>query len=141
MVDAAGDLLPGDERRFWFIDEITAITDGWPPAIKWLRDNDGRFALDTVVLTGSSAANLTEAVKALAGRRGNAVNSDRILLPMSFRDFATIRFADAPDRVGGCPPNDPGHSRWPISLIPLWSMPSVGLRPGYTNLSTTGRPT
>lgn len=106
VVDAAGDLLPERERRFWFIDEITAITDGWPPAIKWLRDNDGRFALDTVVLTGSSAANLTEAVKALAGRRGNAVNSDRILLPMSFRDFVKIRSADAPGRVGGLPPND-----------------------------------
>ena len=108
VVNAAGDLLPDGERRFWFIDEITAITDGWPPAIKWLRDNDARFALDTVVLTGSSAADLSEAVKALAGRRGDAVNSDRVLLPMSFRDFATARAAAVPDRVGGHPPSDLG---------------------------------
>ena len=77
-VDAAADLIPGDGRRFWFIDEITAIPDGWPAAVKWLRDNDLRFGLDTVVLTGSSATNLAEAVKALAGRRGDALDSDRI---------------------------------------------------------------
>lgn len=107
-VDAAADLMPVEERRYWFIDEITAITDGWPAAIKWLRDNDSSFAMDTVVLTGSSAANLTEAVKALAGRRGNAVNSDRILLPMSFRDFHRIRSSYAADQVGGRPPNELG---------------------------------
>ena len=106
VVNAARDLLPDGERRFWFIDEITAITDGWPPAIKWLRDNDGRFARDTVVLTGSSAAKLSEAVKALAGRRGHAVNSDRVLLPMSFRDFAAARADAAPDRAGGRPPGE-----------------------------------
>ncbi len=87
VVDAAAPLTPTPGPRFWFIDEVTAITDGWPAAVKWLRDNDARFGLDTVVLTGSSAANLDEAVKALAGRRGGAEHSDRILLPMSFRAF------------------------------------------------------
>ena len=107
-VDAAADLTPIDVRRFWFIDEITAITDGWPAAIKWLRDNDSRFSLDTVVLTGSSAANLTEAVKALAGRRGNAVRPDRILLPMPFRDFVEVRSGSGSARSIGSPPNDFG---------------------------------
>lgn len=87
MVEAASDLIPAEGRRYWFVDEISAITDGWPATIKWLRDNDTRFGSDTVVLTGSSASNLTEAVKALAGRRGNAIDSDRVLLPMSFRDY------------------------------------------------------
>ena len=86
MVDAAASLTPPG-RRTWFIDEITAVQDGWPAAIKWLRDNDPRFALDTVVLTGSSATDLGESVKALAGRRGDASDVDRVLLPMSFRAF------------------------------------------------------
>ena len=108
VVDAAAPLTPGDGRRYWFIDEITAITDGWPSAIKWLRDNVPSFGLDTVVLTGSSASNLTEAVKALAGRRGDALNSDRILLPMSFRDFVQIRSGGDPGRFADPPPADLG---------------------------------
>ena len=87
LVAAAGQLTPAGHRH-WFIDEITGIADGWPDRIKWLRDNDQRFRQDTVVLTGSSAAGLTGAVKALAGRRGPAVAPDRFLLPMGFRSFA-----------------------------------------------------
>ena len=100
IVDAGELLTPRTGPRFWLFDEVTAITDGWPAAIKWLRDNDRRFGLDTVVLTGSSAANLGEAVKALAGRRGGAEHSDRILLPMSFRAFVRA-CSDNP------PPPDP----------------------------------
>ena len=107
-VDAAADLTPGDGHRYWFVDEITTITDGWPPAIKWLRDNHPRFGLDTVVLTGSSAVDLTEAVKALAGRRGNALHSDRILLPMSFRDFAGVRAGSDPRDLADPPPTGSG---------------------------------
>ena len=100
VVDAAAPLTPREGPRFWFIDEITAVSDGWPAAIKWLRDNDSRFGSDTVVLTGSSAANLDEAVKALAGRRGDAERSDRVLLPMPFRAFVGAH-SDSP------PPPDP----------------------------------
>lgn len=98
IVDAGALLTPGVGPRFWFIDEVTAITDGWPAAIKWLRDNDTRFGADTVVLTGSSAANLGEAVKALAGRRGGAEHSDRVLLPMSFRAFLRACAENPPPR-------------------------------------------
>lgn len=72
--------------RYWFIDEITGVSGDWPSEIKWLRDNDP-FGTDTVVLTGSSSARIDGATKALAGRRGNARNSDRVLLPMRFSDF------------------------------------------------------
>lgn len=51
LVDAADGLMPGEGHRYWFIDEITGIADGWPERIKWLRDNDSRFRTDTVVLT------------------------------------------------------------------------------------------
>ena len=91
IVDVAAGFTPPDGRRYWFFDEITAIADGWPAAIKWLRDNDARFGDDTVVLTGSSATDLGEAVRALAGRRGGIPDPDRVLLPMSFRAFVRAR--------------------------------------------------
>lgn len=96
LVDAARQLMPEGGTRFWFIDEITSITDGWPERIKWLRDNDARFRTDTVVLTGSSATDLTASVKALADRRGNARDPDRVLLPMGFRTFASLVAAESP---------------------------------------------
>ena len=71
--------------RYWFLDEITAVP-GWPSEIKWLRDNTA-MREDCVVLTGSSALDLDEARNELAGRRGGAGRSDRLLLPMSFRSF------------------------------------------------------
>ena len=104
VVDAAASLTPPAGRRIWFLDEITTIPDGWPSAIKWLRDNDLRFGMDTVVLTGSSVRDLTAAVKALAGRRGAAVDSDRILLPMSFRSFLRARRDAGRDRRLPPPP-------------------------------------
>ncbi|WP_420635322.1 AAA family ATPase [Candidatus Palauibacter sp.] len=100
IVDVASEFTPPEGRRHWFFDEITAIADGWPAAIKWLRDNDARFGDDTVVLTGSSASDLGEAVRALAGRRGGAPDADRVLLPMSFRAFVRARSdSDLPEDI------------------------------------------
>ena len=90
LVSAARLLMPRGGPRCWFIDEITGIADGWPEQIKWLRDNDAQFRNDTVVLTGSSASDLTASVKALAGRRGTAGDPDRVLLPMGFRTFMRL---------------------------------------------------
>ena len=84
-----------DEPRYWLLDEITAVR-GWPDAVKWLRDNTA-MAEDCVVLTGSSGRDLEEARKALAGRRGGAVDSDRLLMPMSFRSFCAALGAELPD--------------------------------------------
>lgn len=88
--------LTGD--RYWFLDEITAVP-GWASAIKRLRDTDPDFRRSCVVLSGSSARDLREATKALAGRRGDAVDSDRLLLPMTFRQFclAIGGFESLPD--------------------------------------------
>ena len=96
LVDAADALMPNRGPRYWFFDEITGITDGWPERIKWLRDNDARFRTDTVVLTGSSASDLTAATKALAGRRGPAAAPDRVLLPMGFRSFVGLVASEPP---------------------------------------------
>lgn len=80
-------LIGEGERRWWFIDEITGVTGDWASQIKWLRDNEPTFRNATVVLTGSNADGLSEAVGVLAGRRGQVKNSDRTLLPIGFRSF------------------------------------------------------
>jgi predicted AAA+ superfamily ATPase len=88
LVNAGREVLTRDVEgaRYWFLDEITSVP-GWPEAIKWLRDNTA-FGEDCVVLTGSSARDLSEAQKQLAGRLGSAGEPDRLLLPMGFRRFA-----------------------------------------------------
>jgi len=83
-------VLQDSETRYWFIDEVSAVTGDWAQQLKWLRDNDEQFRKDTVVLTGSNARALTEASGVLAGRRGRGNHLDRTLLPMGFRTFATI---------------------------------------------------
>lgn len=111
LVDAAT-VLQAPGHRYWFIDEITSITDGWPHRVKWLRDNDSRFGSDTVVLTGSSATDLGTAIGILLGRRGDAVTPDRVLLPMGFRTFARVR---AESRGGPTLP----HSIGPLPICEL----------------------
>ena len=96
LVDAADLLMPGNGHRYWFVDEVTGIADGWPERVKWLRDNDVRFRTDTVVLTGSSAADLRRATKALAGRRGDAQAPDRVLLPIGFHSFGRLVSTEMP---------------------------------------------
>lgn len=76
----------GSATRYWFIDEITSTQGEWWSVIKDLRDNTS-FGDDCVVLTGSSNRNLDDAIKAFAGRRGSAIDPDRCLLPMTFRQF------------------------------------------------------
>ena len=90
LVRAADRLMPAGGCRWWLIDEITAITDGWPARIKWLRDNNPRFRQDTVVLTGSSSSNLRDSIGDLAGRRGPANAPDRVMLPIGFRTFVKL---------------------------------------------------
>lgn len=83
-----------DEPRYWLLDEITAV-QGWPEAIKWLRDNTA-MGDDCVVLTGSSGRDLESTRKALAGRRGAPARSDRLLMPMTFGRFCASVGANLP---------------------------------------------
>lgn len=92
--------LPQGTRRWWFLDEITAVEGDWAGQVKWLRDNDPEFGQDTVVLTGSSADQLTKAAGVLAGRRGHGEGqADRTLLPIGFRGFAQLMEPDLPRDV------------------------------------------
>jgi predicted AAA+ superfamily ATPase len=95
-----GDTATLAGRRYWFLDEITAVP-GWAAAIKELRDGDPVFRKSCVVLSGSSARDLHDATKALAGRRGDVRESDRLLLPMDFRSFCLSigGFEDLPRRA------------------------------------------
>lgn len=118
--------------RYWFIDEITSVIGDWPNIIKNLRDNHPDFAVDTVVLTGSSAARLHEVRKALAGRRGNVDRSDRVLLPVSFSDFARMSIPDLPG-ISPVPPaalGDKGVRAQVADLLPYLS-DLVGLWEAY----------
>jgi hypothetical protein len=63
----------------WVDDKVTAVS-GWVPVIKELRDNTP-LANDAVVLSGSSAADLEEAWRALGAGRTSVATPFRLLLP------------------------------------------------------------
>lgn len=96
LVQASGLLAGEPGQGFWFVDEVTATQGSWPAVVKRLRDGNLQFSEDTVVLSGSSATQLEEATKALAGRRGRATGTDRVLLQMPFADVARALGTDVP---------------------------------------------
>jgi predicted AAA+ superfamily ATPase len=91
MFRAGESLTRGVEgERWWFIDEITAVGAGWSSVVKDLRD-DTPLRRDCIVLTGSNSRELREATKNFAGRRGAASpHSDRLLMPVPFRDYCRL---------------------------------------------------
>lgn len=81
--------------RYWFLDEVTSVT-GWTQAIKDVRDSTPARE-DCVVLTGSSSRDLQDSIIDFAGRHGDRTDTERLLLPMSFRSFcAAIGIAGVP---------------------------------------------
>jgi hypothetical protein len=69
---------------------VTSVGRGWSSIVKDLRD-DTPLRRDCVVLTGSNSRELREATKNFAGRRGAAAaRSDRLLMPIGFRDFCGL---------------------------------------------------
>ncbi len=71
--------------RYWFLDEVTSVA-GWSEIIKGERDATA-LRDDSVVLSGSSSRDLQESTVDFAGRRGEMLDTERILLPMGFRPF------------------------------------------------------
>jgi uncharacterized protein len=115
--------LPGP--HYWFLDEVTAVS-GWSGVIKVLRDQNAAFREACVVLSGSSARDLRAATDDLADRRGDVTDSDRLLLPMSFRDFC--------DALGGLSnlPQDTVRPR--DFMTPQAEQVVYGLEPWATQL-------
>ncbi|MCY4666306.1 MAG: AAA family ATPase [Acidimicrobiaceae bacterium] len=137
LLRAAERLMPPDGHRWWLIDEITAISDGWPAQIKWMRDNSRRFRQDTVVLTGSSSSDLRDSVGDLAGRRGPADDPDRVMLPIGFRTFVRLTERESdPQDATGLP-----LSRWATSPPTACATRPTASRPGSMRWWTPGRTT
>lgn len=89
----------GEGPRLILLDEVTAATR-WQTAVKALWD-EGRIDRDTVVCTGSSAADLAEgSAERLPGRRG--AGRDFLVLPQDFASFSRA--------VDGTIPRGPGLS-------------------------------
>ena len=72
-------------RRYVFLDEITLIKD-WQYALKKIIDL-GWGEKTSFLLTGSSTVDLRKGTERLPGRRGKVYQPDKVLLPMSFREF------------------------------------------------------
>jgi len=115
LVQVGKRLVPaGTEHRYWLIDEVSSVR-GWADAVINLRDNDTEFAGDTVVLTGSSAGDLTATRKSLAGRRGPTAKPDRTLLPMGFRAFAAVMMSARGATAPAAGPLEPADLRTPAA--------------------------
>lgn len=68
-----------------FLDEISWVRN-WQSAILALRDH-GEVSHDCMVITGSSARDVRVGGERLPGRRGPGTDLDKVLLPLSFREF------------------------------------------------------
>ncbi len=79
----------GIKRTFVFLDEITSVID-WQKAIKHLIDI-GTAQNTTFILTGSSAIDIKRGTERMPGRRGGGRELDKVLLPLSFRDYLDIK--------------------------------------------------
>lgn len=94
VVQSARRFRPRIRRWRFFLDEVSGVR-GWQKAVKWLRDNTPAGG-DTFVLTGSSSLDIEAGSERLPGRRGPGTGHDRILLPLSFSDFAGLHGIEAP---------------------------------------------
>jgi uncharacterized protein len=88
--------------RTWIIDEINDV-DGWAAVVKELRDNTS-LAGDALLLTGSSAHELSQARAALAGRT-HAERPYRFLLPMTFREYLKVIGTELPNEAVSISPD------------------------------------
>lgn len=70
-----------------FLDELSWVRE-WQSALLYLRDHTAA-AQDCFVLTGSSARDLRHGAERLPGRRGPSRDLDKLLLPLSFREFCS----------------------------------------------------
>lgn len=71
---------------FW--DEITFVKD-WQKAIKYIIDL-GLGKNTTLILTGSSSRDIRNGSERLPGRRGTGDELDKVLLPMTFKEFLNV---------------------------------------------------
>ena len=85
ILSAYLDWVENDERKYIFVDEITFV-ENWTRAIKHMADL-GKLKNCTMILTGSNAHDLKYEIERMPGRRGEDPDLDKILFPLSFRDY------------------------------------------------------
>lgn len=78
----------GNDRIFLFIDEISYVAE-WQRAFKALAD-EGSLVNVTAILTGSNALDLIKSSERLPGRTGRWFKSDKLFLPLAFKDFLKL---------------------------------------------------
>jgi len=86
------DWVGNSNRKYIFVDEATFVKD-WTKAIKHLADL-GRLKNCTLILTGSNAHDLKYEIERMPGRRGQSSELDKILFPLSFRDYVELVNSD-----------------------------------------------
>jgi predicted AAA+ superfamily ATPase len=138
MFKAGRAMTPGldEDARWWFIDEITSIGDGWSEIIKELRDNTS-LRHDCVNLTGSSSRGFRNALEHLAGRRGpDSANSDQLLLPMGFRQFCTLTAVDLPTDIQSLPLTQlfSRQARESLNELAYWTEPLIDAWENYLRI-------
>ena len=93
----------GKSRCYVFLDEISSVPN-WQKGIKWLVDV-GRLWNTTVLVTGSHTLDIKSASERLPGRRGIVKNGhDKMLLPMSFREYVLALNPDLGGLIEECTP-------------------------------------
>ena len=88
------DWIDNDKRKYIFIDEITFVKN-WTRAIKHLTDI-GKLRNCALILTGSNAHDLKYEIERMPGRRGEDAELDKILFPLSFREYVKFVNPDIP---------------------------------------------
>lgn len=85
------------DRLFLFLDEITFIKD-WAIGIKALSDK-GVLENTTTIVTGSNAVDLKRGGERMPGRRGARPELDKMLLPLSFREYVIAFDPEMKDKI------------------------------------------
>ncbi|RNJ77654.1 MAG: ATP-binding protein [Nitrosopumilus sp. H13] len=86
------------DRRYIFLDEITSVRD-WEKGIKHLRAAH-KLRNCTIMATGSQAINMKKAVESLPNKRGKVDDYlNKILLPMKFSEYVSVRNDDIRDMI------------------------------------------
>lgn len=74
-----------NQRLIIFLDEVT-YTQNWATGLKVVADQ-GKLKGVTIIATGSHAVELKRGSERMPGRRGIGAGLDKMLLPMSFREY------------------------------------------------------
>lgn len=91
------DWIDNPQRKYIFIDEITFVKE-WTRAVKHLADI-GKLKNCTLILTGSNAHDLKYEIERMPGRRGEDADLDKIMFPVSFREYVEFENKDIISKI------------------------------------------